>query len=217
LVSIDQTSRFAPDTFGWVELLFNWRVPLEINQEKSWDRPVSPELGLPNQRPLALAAETKARSTETTPAIEQNAATQFRFRILVVDDQHLIRETTKLILEGRGYKVLTAAEGLDGLHALSKSLPDLIISHLNMPRMSGFEFLVVVRERFPHIASIAVSAEYDGQWKSFCGGHFPGRVTIPLTSFAARSRNFWLLLRSARRERRVKLPRSSCQERVRGI
>jgi CheY-like chemotaxis protein len=56
--------------------------------------------------------------------------------------------------------VLTAADGLEGLHALSKSLPDLIISDLNMPRMSGFEFLAVVRERFPHIATIAVSGEY---------------------------------------------------------
>ncbi len=51
-------------------------------------------------------------------------------------------------------------DGLDGLHALSKSLPDLIISDLNMPRMSGFELLAIVRERFPHIATIAVSGEY---------------------------------------------------------
>jgi CheY-like chemotaxis protein len=56
--------------------------------------------------------------------------------------------------------VLTASDGVDGLHALSRSLPDLIISDLNMPRMSGFEFLAVVRQRFPHIATIAISGEY---------------------------------------------------------
>ena len=64
------------------------------------------------------------------------------------------------MLESQGYEVLTAADGLDGLHALSKSLPDVIISDLNMPRMSGFEFLAIVRKRFPHIATIAMSGEY---------------------------------------------------------
>jgi CheY-like chemotaxis protein len=96
----------------------------------------------------------------SVPDMDAQAAAQFRFRILVVDDQYLIRETFRQMLEGGGYEVLTASDGLDGLHALSKSLPDLIISDLNMPRMSGFEFLTVVRERFPHIATIAVSAEY---------------------------------------------------------
>ncbi len=56
--------------------------------------------------------------------------------------------------------MLTAADGVEGLHALSKSLPDVIISDLNMPKMSGFEFLAVVRERFPHIATIAMSGGY---------------------------------------------------------
>jgi CheY-like chemotaxis protein len=63
-------------------------------------------------------------------------------------------------LESEGYEVLTANNGLDGLRALSKSLPDLIISDLNMPLMSGFEFLAMVRKRFPHIATIAMSGDY---------------------------------------------------------
>jgi CheY-like chemotaxis protein len=41
-----------------------------------------------------------------------------------------------------------------------RSLPDVIISDLNMPRMPGFEFLAVVRQRFPHIATIAMSGGY---------------------------------------------------------
>jgi len=93
-------------------------------------------------------------------ASEAKTVAQFRFRILIVDDERLIRETAAHILEGEGYEVLTAADGIDGLHALSKYLPDLIISDLNMPRMSGFEFLAAVRERFPHIATIAMSGEY---------------------------------------------------------
>ncbi len=86
----------------------------------------------------------------------------------------------RLMLEREGYEVLTAADGVDALHALSKSLPDLIISDLNMPRMSGFEFLAVVRERFPHIATIAISGEYiasENPSGSF-GGRFPAKRTL---------------------------------------
>jgi DNA-binding NtrC family response regulator len=41
-------------------------------------------------------------------------------------------------------------------------LPDVIISDLNMPRMSGFEFLSVVRRRFPEILTLAMSGAYRG-------------------------------------------------------
>jgi CheY-like chemotaxis protein len=133
---------------------------LPINQDEHWNEIASSELNTQNKRPLTVAIETTAHSAESIPATEAQAAGQFRFRIFVVDDQYLIRETARQILEISGYEVLTAADGLDALNALSKSLPDLIISDLNMPRMSGFEFLAVVRERFPHIATIAVSGEY---------------------------------------------------------
>lgn len=74
----------------------------------------------------------------------------------------------------------TVADGLDGLHALSKFFPDVIISDLNMPRMSGFEFLAIVRKRFPHIATIAMSGEYFTGEKSKWdfGGHFLAKRTI---------------------------------------
>lgn len=42
------------------------------------------------------------------------------------------------------------------------SLPDIIISDLAMPHMSGFELLSVIRRRFPHIPVIAISGQYDG-------------------------------------------------------
>ena len=133
---------------------------MPINQEEHWDKVVSSELDIQNKRPLTVAADAAPHSAESIPVTEAQAAGQFRFRILVVDDESLLRETARLILEGEGYEVVTAKDGLDGLNALRKSLPDLIISDLNMPRMSGFEFLAVVRERFPHIATIAVSADY---------------------------------------------------------
>lgn len=66
-----------------------------------------------------------------------------------------------LILSEEGYDVTTAGDGVEALAELRKSLPDLIISDLHMPRMSGIEFLSVVRRRFPAIPAIAVSGAYD--------------------------------------------------------
>jgi CheY-like chemotaxis protein len=81
--------------------------------------------------------------------------------ILVVDDEKNVRDMLSLILEAAGYKVSTAEHGFDALLQLKTSdLPDLIISDLNMPQMSGFEFLSVVRRRFPQIAVIASSGAY---------------------------------------------------------
>jgi CheY-like chemotaxis protein len=132
-------------------------------QQERRDRTVSSQ-----EQPLSPAAgETLAASLDRPLFAAANAATQFRFRILVVDDDLSIRETAKLILESEGFEVLTAADGVEGLHSLSKSLPDLIISDLNMPRMSGFEFLAVVRQRFPHIPTIAMS-----------GGHSSGEMPV---------------------------------------
>lgn len=130
------------------------------SKEDHWDTTIS--LGSDTQkRPQSTVSADQTTPSYASPlVIEARAVAQFRFRILVVDDEPSLRETAALILESGGYEVLTAGDGVDGLHALSKSLPDLIISDLNMPRMSGFEFLAIVRERFPHIATIAVSGDY---------------------------------------------------------
>jgi DNA-binding NarL/FixJ family response regulator len=72
-----------------------------------------------------------------------------------------VRETA-LILKERGYEVRTAKDGFQALVELRRSRPDVIISDLRMPSMSGFELLPVVRRRFPHIPVIAISGEYNG-------------------------------------------------------
>ena len=110
--------------------------------------------------PLRTVESERTQPADSSTLVEARVVAQFRYRILVVDDESSIREITKPLLESQGYEVLTAADGLDGLLALSKSLPDVIISDLHMPRMSGFEFLTIVRQRFPHIAIVAMSGQY---------------------------------------------------------
>src|SRR3954462_2644894 len=86
----------------------------------------------------------------------------FRYRVLLVDDEPAVRRLGSALLESEGYEVLSAEDGFDGLAALKQSLPDIIISDLRMPNMNGFEFLSVVRRRFPTIHVIAISGEFSG-------------------------------------------------------
>jgi CheY-like chemotaxis protein len=83
------------------------------------------------------------------------------YRILVVDDELSIRSTVAFLLLSEGYSVDTAEDGFDALLRMKTTLPDLIISDLNMPHMSGFEFLSVVRRRFPQVLVLAMSGAYE--------------------------------------------------------
>jgi CheY-like chemotaxis protein len=87
--------------------------------------------------------------------------TGFAYRILVVDDEPLILNTAALIFRQKGYEVRTAPDGFAALVELRRAVPDVIVSDLSMPRMSGFELLSIIRRRFPQIAVIAVSGEYE--------------------------------------------------------
>jgi len=82
-------------------------------------------------------------------------------RILVVDDDASVRANMAMMLTTSGYEVIPAEHGFDALLQLrDPPPPDVIISDLNMPQMSGFEFLSVVRRRFPEIPVVAVSGAY---------------------------------------------------------
>ena len=83
-------------------------------------------------------------------------------RILVVDDEPAVLETMAEILRTRSYVVATASDGLEGMSAIQTHPPDLIISDLTMPRMSGAEFIASVRRMFPNIPIIAFSGQHIG-------------------------------------------------------
>src|SRR5215472_10184143 len=70
-----------------------------------------------------------------------------RSRILVVDDETQITRVLKTTLNTQGYEVKTSADGESGCHAVFDWLPDLVITDLSMPGMSGVELCRAIRQR----------------------------------------------------------------------
>jgi CheY-like chemotaxis protein len=74
----------------------------------------------------------------------------------------MIRACLSEIFIESGYAVRIASDGFSALAEIREEIPDLILSDLNMPGMSGFELLSVVRRRFPSIRVIAMSSAFSG-------------------------------------------------------
>jgi len=91
-------------------------------------------------------------------------------QVLVVDDDPTIRTCLTQLLESVGYDVATAVDGVEALLLINESAPDIIISDLNMPRMSGVNLLSEIRRRFPRIVTIAMIGAYRN------GGELPSEV-----------------------------------------
>jgi CheY-like chemotaxis protein len=66
--------------------------------------------------------------------------------ILIVEDNPLTQDLLCDMLESHGFKVLSANDGIMGLHKVKEQLPDLIISDLQMPRLNGLELLHVLQQ-----------------------------------------------------------------------
>jgi CheY-like chemotaxis protein len=85
---------------------------------------------------------------------------------LVVDDSMLIRYTVCCFLEQRGYAVESATNGLEALEILARVQPTLIVTDMQMPKMSGGEFITALKgksetARIPIIIVAARASGFD--------------------------------------------------------
>jgi len=83
-----------------------------------------------------------------------------KVKLLIVDDDEATRFSLCQIFCCMGHTVRGAGDGFAALRQIRETVPDIILSDLNMPKMSGFEFLSVIRRRFPSIYVIAMSGSY---------------------------------------------------------
>ncbi|HWH28980.1 MAG TPA: response regulator [Mycobacteriales bacterium] len=94
----------------------------------------------------ALGAAPLGAATPVNPAPTARGSTPARKpRVLVVEDSVGVRELERVILEGAGYQVETAVDGLDGASRLRADPADLVVSDVEMPGMDGFELTRTIR------------------------------------------------------------------------
>lgn len=79
-------------------------------------------------------------------------------RILVVDDEESIREFLEIMLKKEGYEVTLAEDGLRAKDLLTKKTFDMVISDLQMPGMTGLELLKHVKESYPELTFMMITA-----------------------------------------------------------
>jgi CheY-like chemotaxis protein len=83
-------------------------------------------------------------------------------KLLIVDDESLVRALLAQIFRQRGYEVKTAGNGLGALKIMREWTPEILVLDLNMPEMSGFELLSIVRRRSMAMYVVVSSGSHDG-------------------------------------------------------
>jgi len=78
-------------------------------------------------------------------------------RILVVDDEEIVRISCERILGPLGYSVDTTPDGLKALELMGRSKYDLVLTDLKMPHMDGMEVMAEIRKREPDAKVIIVT------------------------------------------------------------
>lgn len=112
----------------------------KTTQAKEQPNPASAER--PSEGP---PSETREKGSEA----QASAASRTVKRILLVDDDGEIIEAIKFALENKGYEVLVARDGNQGLAIAEREDPDLMILDMMMPKRSGFLVLEKLRRTRP--------------------------------------------------------------------
>jgi DNA-binding response OmpR family regulator len=112
-------------------------------------------------------AAAKSSAAEPKSAPQEKSGPKSK-RILLVDDDQEIIESMRITLEAKGYQVLVARDGNQGLVMCEKEDPDLVILDMMMPKRSGFLVLEKLRRTRPiPLRVIMVTANEGSRHKAY--------------------------------------------------
>lgn len=94
--------------------------------------------------------------------------------ILLVDDSPLIIDMNTECLQGAGYKIITASDGVEGAEKAFENMPDLIVSDVEMPRMNGYQMVRLLKSSektryIPVVMNTTLSEARDRFWGKMAG------------------------------------------------
>jgi DNA-binding response OmpR family regulator len=78
-------------------------------------------------------------------------------RILVIDDDEIVRETIGEVLEQAGYEVVYASDGRRGISSFKKLQPALVITDIIMPETEGIETMLEIKRLSPTVPVLVIS------------------------------------------------------------
>jgi DNA-binding NtrC family response regulator len=82
-----------------------------------------------------------------------------RFRIFVVDDEVIIASTLATILQVNGFDAVSFTEPLEALSAAHLKAPDLLITDVVMPKLSGIDLAIALKEEYPDCRVLLFSGQ----------------------------------------------------------
>jgi CheY-like chemotaxis protein len=85
-------------------------------------------------------------STEERPEQGKTKKREFRFTVLIADDDRGIRESLSEVLEKQGFRTILAADGSQAVELVQVDLIHLILFDMNMPHLTGLEALAVIHQ-----------------------------------------------------------------------
>jgi CheY-like chemotaxis protein len=100
--------------------------------------------------PICLGNWGRGNSSEICGAREKaGARAEARPKILVVDDERLLADTTAAILRHAGFETRIAYDGFIALEVASSFRPDYILTDITMPEMNGVELAIAITKMYP--------------------------------------------------------------------
>ncbi|MGH9606467.1 MAG: response regulator [Terracidiphilus sp.] len=104
-------------------------------------------------------SQTRKFSAVSTDKVSSADSTEYRPRVMVVDDESVIADTLTEILSRSGYPAVAAYDGAGALETALLSPPELLITDVVLPGMSGVELAIQMRRIFPDCKALLFSGQ----------------------------------------------------------